>query len=141
MTIAVIMAGGRSSRMRASSGARHKALVEVNGITLLERNVIQLLSNGFSNIVVVVSHLEQELIEYVESKLVNLKRDGVEIHCLLETKPLGTIGILRTVLESSQTAVVVNVDNLCSLELNCFCLLYTSPSPRDKRQSRMPSSA
>ena len=24
---------------------------------------------------------------------------------------------------------------------NKFCLLYTSPSPRDKRQSRMPSSA
>ena len=26
-------------------------------------------------------------------------------------------------------------------ELLKFCLLYTSPSPRDKRQSRMPSSA
>ena len=25
--------------------------------------------------------------------------------------------------------------------LACVCLLYTSPSPRDKRQSRMPSSA
>ena len=25
--------------------------------------------------------------------------------------------------------------------LNAVCLLYTSPSPRDKRQSRMPSSA
>ena len=25
--------------------------------------------------------------------------------------------------------------------LNRSCLLYTSPSPRDKRQSRMPSSA
>ena len=25
--------------------------------------------------------------------------------------------------------------------LVCTCLLYTSPSPRDKRQSRMPSSA
>ena len=25
--------------------------------------------------------------------------------------------------------------------LSCSCLLYTSPSPRDKRQSRMPSSA
>ena len=24
---------------------------------------------------------------------------------------------------------------------NAYCLLYTSPSPRDKRQSRMPSSA
>ena len=25
--------------------------------------------------------------------------------------------------------------------IQCTCLLYTSPSPRDKRQSRMPSSA
>ena len=28
-----------------------------------------------------------------------------------------------------------------SVKENIFCLLYTSPSPRDKRQSRMPSSA
>ena len=27
------------------------------------------------------------------------------------------------------------------IRLNIGCLLYTSPSPRDKRQSRMPSSA
>ena len=30
---------------------------------------------------------------------------------------------------------------LKALERLCSCLLYTSPSPRDKRQSRMPSSA
>ena len=29
----------------------------------------------------------------------------------------------------------------CCLLLDVRCLLYTSPSPRDKRQSRMPSSA
>ena len=29
----------------------------------------------------------------------------------------------------------------CIIELGGTCLLYTSPSPRDKRQSRMPSSA
>ena len=28
-----------------------------------------------------------------------------------------------------------------SAHAGLFCLLYTSPSPRDKRQSRMPSSA
>ena len=28
-----------------------------------------------------------------------------------------------------------------TLGVLCTCLLYTSPSPRDKRQSRMPSSA
>ena len=27
------------------------------------------------------------------------------------------------------------------IPLNCICLLYTSPSPRDQRGSRMPSSA
>ena len=30
---------------------------------------------------------------------------------------------------------------LLSILLIAYCLLYTSPSPRDKRQSRMPSSA
>ena len=29
----------------------------------------------------------------------------------------------------------------CNLQKAGCCLLYTSPSPRDKRQSRMPSSA
>ena len=29
----------------------------------------------------------------------------------------------------------------CQDACPCLCLLYTSPSPRDKRQSRMPSSA
>ena len=32
-------------------------------------------------------------------------------------------------------------DLLDLMERSGFCLLYTSPSPRDKRQSRMPSSA
>ena len=32
-------------------------------------------------------------------------------------------------------------ENGCIVGVNNACLLYTSPSPRDKRQSRMPSSA
>ena len=32
-------------------------------------------------------------------------------------------------------------DILTNLKVFLACLLYTSPSPRDKRQSRMPSSA
>ena len=35
----------------------------------------------------------------------------------------------------------VAVCNRIDTPLDIFCLLYTSPSPRDKRQSRMPSSA
>ena len=31
--------------------------------------------------------------------------------------------------------------NACDVELLMICLLYTSPSPRDRQKSRMPSSA
>ena len=34
-----------------------------------------------------------------------------------------------------------HIGNARMAVVNDFCLLYTSPSPRDKRQSRMPSSA
>ena len=33
------------------------------------------------------------------------------------------------------------LESINATALNLYCLLYTSPSPRDKRQSRMPSSA
>ena len=33
------------------------------------------------------------------------------------------------------------ISNMAKLNPDNVCLLYTSPSPRDKRQSRMPSSA
>ena len=33
------------------------------------------------------------------------------------------------------------LDLKAQMDAECTCLLYTSPSPRDKRQSRMPSSA
>ena len=35
----------------------------------------------------------------------------------------------------------IESNNNCGSNRNVICLLYTSPSPRDKRQSRMPSSA
>ena len=42
-------------------------------------------------------------------------------------------------LVANQTSALVELDK--ALDKATSCLLYTSPSPRDKRQSRMPSSA
>ena len=38
-------------------------------------------------------------------------------------------------------AIVTNQEGKAPLELFSDCLLYTSPSPRDRQKSRMPSSA
>ena len=47
---------------------------------------------------------------------------------------------------SHKNAVLRSMENALNIKIHsksylCSCLLYTSPSPRDKRQSRMPSSA
>ena len=49
---------------------------------------------------------------------------------LLKSIRLSEIEIGRILQEARETA-----------KISLDCLLYTSPSPRDKRQSRMPSSA
>ena len=50
-------------------------------------------------------------------------------------------GIENLVLKAS-TKYINNMEKLsCIVVMLHGCLLYTSPSPRDKRQSRMPSSA
>ena len=45
-------------------------------------------------------------------------------------------GYARNFLLPKKLAVIATAENL-----NTICLLYTSPSPRDMRKSRMPSSA
>ena len=51
--------------------------------------------------------------------------------------------MLRKAMMAKDNEYTVLVDNTASREnvTRYACLLYTSPSPRDKRQSRMPSSA
>ena len=44
-------------------------------------------------------------------------------------------------LSSLRFTVEFNFEGLKFNKIGITCLLYTSPSPRDKRQSRMPSSA
>ena len=48
--------------------------------------------------------------------------------------------VLRNIVAAAWGAIVVLSHWLLDLLVH-RCLLYTSPSPRDKRQSRMPSSA
>ena len=58
-------------------------------------------------------------------------------------KNRGIINVLNeTSLISNAKVIKINcAEKLNDEAQNYFCLLYTSPSPRDKRQSRMPSSA
>ena len=67
---------------------------------------------------------------------------------VVSTKDLSSDTTVTTIVEETAQEVV-SVEDAQLLLARCLrengyditCLLYTSPSPRDKRQSRMPSSA
>ncbi|HEU4557807.1 MAG TPA: sugar phosphate nucleotidyltransferase [Longimicrobium sp.] len=118
MTTALVMAGGRSQRMRATRGPEHKALVPVLGVPLLERNLCALLSAGFSDLAVVVGADEPELEAYVSSRGVLLARArGATLQCLREAAPLGTLGAAGLLRDRPGPVLVVNVDNLTAIDL------------------------
>jgi NDP-sugar pyrophosphorylase family protein len=121
MTRGVVMAGGRSSRMRASRGeGRHKGLVPVLGVPLLERNVSALLSAGIRDVVLVVAEDEEELLEFGRTRCRALVEAwGERWTCFVERQPLGTIGAAREV-GGPGDLLVVNVDNLTALDLAGF---------------------
>jgi NDP-sugar pyrophosphorylase family protein len=112
------MAGGRSERMRASAGPRHKALVEVGGMTLIERNLRQLLWSGLRDLIVVMGPNEPELEAYVHGHLVALARArGAVLTSAVEPVRLGNIGFVGTIGAEFDDVLVVYVDNLSTLDV------------------------
>jgi len=118
MTLAVIMAGGRSARMRATAGPVHKALVPVLGVALLERNLCALLAQGFRDVAVAVSAHEPDVERWVLGRGRALATAvKARLECLRETSARGTIGAVAGLEASERSLLVVNVDNLTALPL------------------------
>ena len=67
------------------------------------------------------------------------------IYCWAVARHFGGKFLLRIEdtdqVRSTQEATQVILDGMKWLNLDYDCLLYTSPSPRDRTRSRMPSSA
>ncbi|MFY9708976.1 MAG: sugar phosphate nucleotidyltransferase [Candidatus Cybelea sp.] len=115
--LAVVMAGGRSERMRASNGATHKALVEVAGVSLLERTIRRLLKRGIGDIVVVSSRNDPRIAEVVRNDFGKLaRRHRASLRSFIEAEPLGTVGAVALLAQEHTDMLVTYVDNVTSLD-------------------------
>jgi NDP-sugar pyrophosphorylase family protein len=114
----MIMAGGRSLRMRERGDPTHKALVCLDGIPLVERSLITALAHGSRSIALAVNAQELDLIRFARSRLRGLaEKADARFDCIIETQPLGTIGAIARVT-IADALLVLNVDNVTDLDLS-----------------------
>jgi len=65
---AILLAAGLGTRLRPLTLDKPKALVEINGIPMLEHNIRRLQNAGFSHIVINVHHFHDQIRSFLETR-------------------------------------------------------------------------
>ena len=92
---AVIMSGGKGTRLAAVTKDIPKPMVPIDGKPLLEYQIENLKDNGVNNIILIIGHLGNVIQEYFGDG----SSFGVDIRYYCEETPLGTAGALSQVKE------------------------------------------
>src|SRR6185503_7399557 len=113
---AVILAGGRGSRLRPYTVVLPKPLMPIGDYPILEVIIRQLAHFGFDNITLAVSHQA----EIVKAFFQDGSKWGVEIGYSLESQPLSTIGPLKLIHDLPRDFLLMNGDVLTDLDFGAF---------------------
>lgn len=108
---AVILCGGKGSRLRPYTTVLPKPLMPLGDYPIAEVIVRQLAHHGIKDIVMSTGYLAG----LIETYFGTGKRWGVRIRYAHEDKPLGTAGAIRLVEEVQDDFLVINGDTLTEL--------------------------
>lgn len=112
---AVIMAGGKGTRLGKLTVDTPKPMLKVAGKPILERLVLHLISYGIKRIFISVNHLSHVIEEYFEDGT----KWGCSIEYLREEAPLGSGGALSLLPEIPEHPVVLmNGDLLIEADIS-----------------------
>ncbi|MBN2423906.1 MAG: nucleotidyltransferase family protein [Calditrichaceae bacterium] len=112
---AMILAAGIGSRLRPLTDTRPKALIEINGVTLLERTISGLKSFGIGEIIINVHHFPELITGFLKQK----NYFDIRIEISAEPRLLDTGGGLRRAgwfFDDDQPFLLHNVDVLTNLD-------------------------
>lgn len=114
---AVIMAGGRGSRLRPLTDNTPKPLLKVGGKPIIEYNIDRLNKYGISNVCLTVKYLAQQLVDYFG----NGSSKSMNITYIHEQQFLGTIGAVGLKHDFvNNTILVMNSDLLTNIDFANF---------------------
>jgi NDP-mannose synthase len=108
---AIILAGGKGTRLKPYTMSFPKPLVPIGDYPILEIIIRQLSHFGFDKITILTGHLA----ELIEAYFGNGERWGVNIEYVREHVPLNTAGGLRLVENCDDHFLVMNGDILTTL--------------------------
>ena len=114
----LIHAGGKGLRMGKEYKNIPKPLIEVSGLTLIERNINNVINQGFKSINISLSHKS-----YVIAEFLNKKYKNNTFNLIFEDEPLGTAGSLLklTEIKSDAEAILsINSDLIFKTNLSNF---------------------
>lgn len=101
---AILMAAGMGTRLRPLTETTPKSLIEVNGMSLLERQIINLREIGISEIIVLTGYLHEKFDDIVKKyNLIKVVNDKYDIY-----NNIYTMYLVRQYLDD---AFVIDADN------------------------------
>lgn len=114
--LTIIMAGGKGTRISELFPDIPKPLIPIDNIPVLEREINSLRNQGFTNMILTVSHMADKIMDYFGdgSKL------GVKIEYFVEETPLGNAGALYKLREriGTEPFLLLNADAVFDVDFN-----------------------
>ena len=121
----VIMAGGRGTRISSIARDIPKPMIAIQGKPVLEREIDCLRSQGFTDLILTVSHLGDVIMDYFGDgsglSPATGKPFGVHIEYFVEKEPLGNAGALYELKDKlTEDFLLLNADAVFDVDFNRF---------------------
>lgn len=113
----VIMAGGKGTRISSVASDIPKPMIRIQGKPVLEHEIECLREQGFTDIIITVSHLAEHIMNYFGDG----SGFGVNISYYIEEQPLGNAGaLLKLRSELTEDFLLLNADAVFDIDFNRF---------------------
>lgn len=113
----VIMAGGKGTRISSIVSDIPKPMISICGKPVLEREIECLRNQGFTDLIITVSHLAEHIINYFGDG----HDFGVNIEYFVEKQPLGNAGALFKLRNKLvEDFLLLNADSIFDVNFNRF---------------------
>ena len=118
---AVILAGGKGTRLRPLTFSLPKPLIPIGEIPIIDIILAQLASAGVDRITIAAGYMAGIIMAYISARKDELITVA-DVH--VETEPLGTAGALALIKPPDESFLVMNGDLLTSLKFTDLSLRH-----------------